>query len=211
MKKQRENEKIKDLFLYRNNIKPNSTASQILETSYGVSEISLFEISKKIEKPYRYIKKISLVLKYSGYLKSDYRGVYSITQKGRWFVLCQRLDGISFLSLCLLAEVYCRVKSDPNFFYQFSTFRKYYESEYDNCNYMPTAVYFRTNVIKSLHLLKQRNLVYVVSGEFIKMTEMMIKFLSKYDKDLESLFMWCSETFEKYLDDSIKTNNIEDV
>ena len=201
-------DKIKSLLLYRNNIKPDSIASQILETSYGVSEFSLFQISQKIKKPYPYTKKIMFELKKLGYLKSESRGRYSITQKGRWFVICQRFDGISFLSLCLLAEVYHRVKSDPAFFYQFSTFRQCYEIGYKSSNSLSTtAIYLRTNILKSLQSLKQRNLVYAVHGDFIKISKPMIKFLSRYDTELESLFLWCNEIFEKCITDTVENNS----
>ena len=190
--------------LYRSNIKRNSTAAQILETSYDVSEFPLFEMLKGITKPYPYAKKIALDLKYSGFLKSDRRGMYSMTQKGRWFAICQRLDGLSFLSLCLLAETYHKVKTNHEMFYQISTFRKYYEMDYGDggsddggiCS-STTAIYKRRNISRSLQLLRERHLVYVVSGEFIKMTGPMIDFLSEYDEDLDSLYIWNADTHER--------------
>ena len=194
----------RDLLWYRCNIKKNSTGAKILESSY-ISGFSLFEISEKTKKQYRYTKKIVLSLKYSGYLKSECRGIYSITQKGRWFVICQRLDGLSFLSLCLLAEVYHRVNYNPEFFYQFSSFRQCYETDYDE-NFTYMAMYRRQNISKSLKHLTSRNLVYV-SGDFIKMTNTMIEFLKKYHKDLESLFLWCSDTHEKCICHTIENNN----
>jgi len=186
--------------LYRSHIKKNSTAAKILEASYDVSEFSLFEITQIITKPYSYAKKIALELKYSGYLKSDRRGRYSITQKGRWFAICHRLDGLSFLSLCLLAETYHKVKINPDLFYQLSTFRKYYEMNYGSdgiSSSSTTAIYKRRNISRSLQLLRERHLVYVVSGEFIKMTEPMIDFFSQYGEDLDSLYSWNNDTYEK--------------
>ena len=188
---------IKDLILYRNNIKKNSTAARILETSYDVSEFSLFEMVEKIKKSYLYTKKIALELKYSEYLKSNGRGRYFITQKGRWFVICQRLDGLSFLSLCLLSEIYHKVKKNSDLFYQLSTFRNYYQKDYGGINFSSTAIYKRKNISKLLVLLKERNLVYVLCGDFIKMTKPMIGFLAKYDDDLDSLYNWCNDTYEK--------------
>lgn len=186
--------------LYRNSIKRNSTAAKILEASYDASEFSLFEMLKNITKPYSYAKKITLELKYSGYLKSDRRGRYSITQKGRWFAICHRLDGLSFLSLCLLAETYHKVKINPDLFYQLSTFRKYYEMNYgSDCIFSSstTAIYKRRNISRSLQLLRERHLVYVVSGEFIKMTGPMMDFLVQYGKDLDALYRWSNDTYEK--------------
>ncbi|MDH3203155.1 MAG: winged helix-turn-helix domain-containing protein [Nitrosopumilus sp.] len=193
----------RDLLWYRCNIKRNSTGSKILESSY-VSGFSLLEISKKTKKQYRYTKKIVLELKYSGYLESESKGRYSITQKGRWFVICQRL-GLSFLSLCLLAEVYHRVNSNPEFFYQFSSFRQCYETGYDE-NFTYMAIYRRQNISKSLKHLTSRNLVYAL-GDFIKMTNTMIEFLKKYHRDLESLFLWCSDMYEKCICNTIENNN----
>ena len=195
--------------LYRNNIKKDSVAARILEMSYDVSEFSLFEIVEKIKKPYLYTKKITLVLKYSGYLKSKNRGSYCITQKGRWFVICQKLDGISFLSLCLLAETYHRVKTNPEFFYQLSAFRRFYERDFDNGVSSSTAVYKRRNISRSLQLLKERNLVYVVNGDFIKMTRPMIDFLARYDNDLDSLYDWCNDTYEKCINHIIENNRFD--
>ena len=195
--------------LYRNNIKKDSVAARILETSYDVSEFSLFEMDEKIRKPYLYTKKITLVLKYSGYLKSKNRGRYCITQKGRWFVICQRLDGLSFLSLCLLAETYHRVKTNPELFYQLSAFRRFYERDFDNDISSSTAIYKRKNISKSLVLLKERNLVYVVNYDFIKMTKPIISFLARYDKDLDSLYDWCNDTYEKCINHIIENNRFD--
>ena len=196
--------------LYRHNIKKKSTGAKILEMACDVSEFSLFEMSGKIKKPHHYTKKIVLVLKYSGYLQSEYRGKYSITQKGRWFAICQRLDGLSFLSLCLLAEIYHKVKTNQELFYRFSTFRQYYEKDYcdGGCVSSSTSIYSSSNISKSLLLLRERNLVYIVSGDFIKMTRPMIDFLEKYDDDLDSLYNWCNDTFEKCMDYSIENNKI---
>jgi len=217
------NRRVRELLLYRSNIKKDSTSARILEMSYdyhsnsnGISEL-LSDVSKRIGKPYRFTKKIVLELKYSGYLESRQRGRYSITQKGRWFALCQKLDGISFLSLCLLAETYHRVKSNPEFFYQLSAFREYYQrdctndaasSDNVNSSSLSAAIYHRTNISKSLHHLTSRNLVYVVSGDFIKMAKPTIEFLRTYDDDLESLFLWCGDTYEKYVDHIIDNNEL---
>jgi len=190
--------------LYRNNIKKNSTAAKILEASYDVSEFSLFEIVEKIKKSYLYTKNITLELKYSQYLKSNCRGRYSITQKGRWFVICHRLDGLSFLSLYLLAEIYHKVKNNSDLFYQFSSFRQYYQKDYGRNNSSSTAIYKRRSISKSLQQLKERNLVYLMCGDFIKMTKPMISFLVKYDEDLDSLYNWCNDTYEKCITHTIE-------
>ncbi|MGH1521705.1 MAG: hypothetical protein ACRBB2_04960 [Nitrosopumilus sp.] len=203
---QDEDHYIKGLMLYRNNIKKNSAAARILETSYDVSEFSLFEMFQKIKKPYLYTKKIALELKYSQYLKSNGRGRYSITQKGRWFVICQRLDGLSFLSLCLLAEIYHKVKKNSDLFYPLSVFRNYYQKDYGDNNSLSTAIYKDKNISKSFQLLRQRNLVYVVCDDFIRMTAPMIAFLEKYDKDLESLCHWSNDTYEKCITYTIENN-----
>ncbi|MDH3394733.1 MAG: hypothetical protein OEL52_01100 [Nitrosopumilus sp.] len=217
--------RVKELLMYRNNIKRNSTSSKILEMLYDdcsnnnnndISEFPLSYVSKRIRKPYRFTKKIFLELKYSGCLASRQRGMYSITQKGRWFALCQKLDGISFLSLCLLAETYHRVKSNPEFFCQLSSFRDYYQRDCrddahhnnESTSTLSVAIYHRTNISKSLHHLTSRNLVYVVSGDFIKMTKPTIEFLRTYDDDFESLFLWCGDTFEKYVDHVIDNNKL---
>ena len=179
----------------------------------GISEFSLYTISKRIKKPYKFTKKIVLQLKYSGYLESRQKGRYTITQRGKWFAICQKLDGISFLSLCLLAETYHRVKSNPEFFYQLSAFREYYEKDYtvnhNNQNFCPsTAIYHRTNISKSLKHLTSRNLVYVVSGDFIKIRTSMIEFLRRYDAELYSLFVWCNDTYENCTDYLIENNDL---
>ena len=220
------NRKVRDLLLYRNNIKRDSTSSKILEMLYdddddkhhGISEFSLSDISKRVKKPYKFTKKIVLELKYSGYIdnhnnKSRTRGLYFLTQKGRWFALCQILDSIPFLSLCLLAETYYRVKSNPEFFYQLSVFRQFYEKNYannnNNQNFFPsTAIYHRTNISKSLKHLTSRNLVYVVSGDFIKTTKHTIEFLKRYDKELDSLFLWCNDTYENCTNHLIDNNSL---
>ena len=215
-----DNRKVRNLLLYRNNIKRDSTSSKILKMVYDddkhdISEFSLSDISKRIKKPYKFTNKIVLELKYSGYIdnynnKIRTRGSYFLTQKGRWFALCQILDGISFLSLCLLAETYHRVKSNPEFFYQFSVFRQFYEKDYSNNNqdFCPsTAIYHRTNISKSLKHLTSRNLVYVVSGDFIKIRKHAIEFLKRYDKELDSLFLWCNDIYENCTNHIIENNS----
>lgn len=202
-------------------MRAGSAASRILEMSYDnhddsdISEFSLFEMSKKIKKSYKYTKNIALGLKSSGHLESKGRGRYSITQKGRWFGLCQTLDSISFLSLCLLAEIYHNVKDDRydkhskrmiQSVYSFSSFRRCYEKKFGDL--FSASVYSKSNVSKSLSHLTTRNLVYVSSSsrDMIKMTKPMIRFLSEYDDDLSSLYLWCEDTLEKCV-----THTIENV
>ena len=194
--------------LYRHNIRKDSTGARILEMSYDVSEFSLFGMSGKVKKPYHYTKKIALVLKYSGYLQSENRGTYCITQKGKWFVICQRLDGLSFLSLCLLAETYHKIKANPDLFYRMSRFRQFYESNYDSNGSPSTAIYKKRNISKSIQSLKRRNLAHVVSGDFIKITIPIMKFLEIYDDDLESLHVWCNDTYDKCITCTIENNKL---
>ena len=200
--------------LYRHNIKKDSTGARILEMSYDVSEFSLFEMSGKIQKPYHYTKKIAFELKNSGYLQSECRGRYFITQKGRWFVICQRLDGLSFLSLCLLAEIYHKIKINPKLFYRLSTFRQYYEKDYDVGGggdggfSLPTAIYDSKSISKSFQSLRARNMVYVTFKDFIKMTRPVIDFLKIYDDDLDSLYVWCNDIFEKCVDHTLENGKL---
>jgi len=104
-----------------------------------------------------------------------------------------------------LAEVYHWVNCNPEFFYQFSSFRQFYEKNYDE-NFTYMAIYRRQNISKFLKHLTTRNLVYV-SGDFIKMTNPMIEFIKKYHKDLESLFLWCNDMYEKCICHTIENNN----
>ena len=50
--------------------------------------------------------------------------------------------------------------------------------------------------------------MYVVSGDFLKMTKHVIEFLNTYDDDLESLFLWCGDIYEKYVNHIIDNNSL---
>ena len=185
---------IQQLILYRRHIKSNSTSSQILELLYPNQNLTLKEIVNNFDsKHYLYVKKIVLSLRKENYLQVDnnkqYKRNYSLTQMGRWFAMCSKLD-IPFLSLYLLADVYCTVKDvDKNShrIYLISSFRKLFDSSYDESI---SAIYSEQTIYKNIRHLIDKNLICYLSKDLVKMDHTIITKLNQYDEDLNKLHKW---------------------
>ena len=149
------------------------------------------------KKSYQYLKKIILQMKKDGYLASDtessYNRRYRLSQMGRWFAICQKLDNISFQSLCILSKVYNNaIKKDMR--YMVSRYRMDFEYRYEEFASIASGIYSTSNIQKSIKMLTDRCLVYWKSDGMLKMSsEISHRLQRKYHDDLSALFLWIDE------------------
>ena len=204
--------KIKNLLFYKKNIHKDSTASKILELLYPNKQLTIKHITSQMnnDKPYDYTKKIILQMKSNGYLicnEKKYGKSYHLSQMGRWFALCVILDYISFQSLCILSQAYCKVKDDPANrmnYYMVSKFRDSFDKSCDDDLSCASAVYSHVHILRSVKQLTDRHLVYFVNSSFLKISLPIFEKLQKYDQDFVSLVEWQNKTIEKCRDEQIK-------
>jgi hypothetical protein len=179
---------------------------------YPDIKLTIRHLEFEIDKPHNYTKKIILQMHSDRYLFSDekkkYNKIYHLSKMGRWFALCVQLDHISFQSLLILSQVYCKIKRDPDSqtrCYMISKFRdafdKSYDDEYGAC---ASAIYTSRNILHSIRLLTDRNLIYWANNDFVKISSGMFGFLQKYDKDFTSLVLWQNKVFEKCRTEQLK-------
>jgi len=203
--------KVKHFLLYKKKIHRNSTCSKIMEMMYPNVWFTVSQIASKINKPYHYTKKITLQMQSDGYLFHDekkYNRSYFLSHTGRWFALCVKLDYISFQSLCILSQTYCKVKRDPNSkasCYMISKFRDTFDKSYDEEDKTcASAVYTSRNISQSIRMLTDRNLLYWANKDFVKISPGIFDHLQKYDKDFTSLMSWQNKIFEKCKKEQLK-------
>ena len=206
--------KIKHILLYKKKIHRNSTCSKILEMMYPNTQFTVSQIACNINKPYLYTKKIILQMMHSdGYMlhdeKKKYNRKYFLSYMGRWFAVCAQLDYISFQSLCILSQTYCRVKRDPNnkasSCYMISKFRDTFDKSYDEEDGIcASAVYTPRNISQSIRMLIDRNLLYWANEDFVRISPKIFDHLQKYDKDFVSLVSWQNKIFEKCRKEQLK-------
>jgi len=196
--------KIKRILFYKKKIHRNSTCSNIMEMMYSDMRFTVSQIAFRVSKPHAYTKKIVLQMHSDGYLFHDgkkYNRTYFLSDTGRWFAVCVKLDYISFQSLCILSQTYCKVKRDPNskaICYMISKFRDTFDKSYDDEDEAcASAVYTSRNISQSIRMLTDRNLLYWANEDFVKMSPEMFNHLQKYDKDFVSLVSWQDKMFER--------------
>ena len=215
------NNRIKQLLLYKKNIRPNSTNAKILQMLYRDKSLTTRQISDAIgNKPYSYTKKMILQLLSNKYIqcnKSHYNRQYNLTQMGRWFVICENLDHVSFQSLCVLAAVFYAARNNPNgpsrSYFMTSFFRKLFDESFEQNK---SAVYSRQNITLSIKMLIDRNLVYRMHQDIIRINPHYYEMLQeKYDEDLTTLAKWnydiseiCKQEFLKHHVISDKQKNM---
>ena len=206
--------KIKRILLYRKKIHRNSTCSKILEMMYPDKQFTVSQIARNINKPYQYTKKIVLQMMHSdGYLlydeKKKHNRKYFLSNTGRWFAVCVKLDYIPFQSLCILSQTYCRAKRDPNnkasSCYMISKFRDAFDKSCDNEDKAcASAVYTTRNISQSIRMLTDRNLLYWANEDFVRINPEIFDHLQRYDRDFESLVSWQNKTLERCRKEQLK-------
>jgi len=179
------------LLHYRRKVVATSVCSKIMNILYPNISMTLKEISSKINKPHSYSKKIVLQMVHDGYLDHDdkpYNRQYHLSQIGRWFAICGRLDNISFQALCILSKVYANGKDNRH--YMVSMYRRDFDKSSDEFYDIPCAIYSYRNISRSIKMLTDRFLVYWESKYMLKVTPNIMQYLKEYDEDLISLSSW---------------------
>ena len=164
------------------------------------------QIACNINKSHLYTKKIILQMHSDGYLsyneKKKYNREYCLSDTGRWFAVCVKLDYISFQSLLILSQTYCIVKresnSKANSCYMISKFRDTFDKSYDvEDGICASAIYTPRNILQSIRMLTDRNLLYWANKDFVNISPGIFDHLQKYDRDFVSLASWQNEMFEQ--------------
>ena len=195
--------RVKRILLYKKKIHRNSTCSNIMDVLYPDVRLTISQIASRTSKPYLYTKKIVLQMHSDGYLLYDekrYNRSYFLSNKGRWFAVCVQLDYISFQSLCILSQTYCKVKRNPNSkasCYMISKFRDVFDKSCDDDKACASAVYTPRNISQSIRMLTDRNLIYWANEDFVRISPEIFDYLQKYDKDFASLVSWQNKIFEE--------------
>jgi len=205
-------QRVKDLLFYKKNTHKNSTCSKILKMLYPDKKLTINQITSQVhDKSYLYTKKIILQMKSNGYLNCDdnkkYGKPFHLLQIGQWFALCVILDHISFQSLCILSQVYCRIRNDPTNrmnYYVISKFRDSFDKSCDNDLSCASAIYSHVHIMRSVKQLTDRHLVCWVDSDFLKISLLIFEELQKYDQDFVSLVEWQKNTIEKCRDEQFK-------
>jgi len=196
--------KVRQILFYKKKIHRDSTCSKVLGMLYPDIKFTVSQIACNINKPCLYTKKIVLQMYSDGYLLHDekkYNRAYFLSDTGRWFAVCVKLDYISFQSLCILSQTYCKVKRDPNSkagCYMLSKFRDVFDKSYDDEDRAcASAVYTSRNISRSIRMLTDRNLLYWANVDFVRISPGVFDHLQKYDEDFVSLASWQNNIFEE--------------
>jgi len=117
---------------------------------------------------------------------SDSNRLYFLTKKGRWFAMCNDL-GLSFLSLCALADAYgmqSRLESaNMRGFYVYPRFTELFE-----------GIYSEKNLRKSLECLKVQKLATRHTKKTLRIIPGIFSYLqNNYRDDLEELQGWIAQ------------------
>ena len=175
-----------------------------MEMMHPDMRFTVSEIAFRVSKPHAYTKKIVLQMHSDGYLSHDekkYNRTCFLSDTGRWFAVCVKLDYISFQSLCILSQTYCKVKRDPDSkasCYMISKFRDTFDKSYDDEDgTCASAVYTSRSISQSIRMLTDRSLLYWANEDFVKISPGVFDRLQKYDKDFVSLTSWQDKMFER--------------
>ena len=220
--------KLQQLLRYKNHTRQNSTSSYILQILYPnhcmtVNKMTDFVCSKS----HTYTKKILQRLVHAGYVdvvnntQKKHKRKYHLTQMGRWFALSCRLR-ITFLSLCLLAEVYYVVKDKNESrlfpdaknhervpeFYMISSFRRLFDA---SCQDSISAIYSKRSISKAAQSLVDRKLTYrPYRSDILRITTDNLSKLQRYDYDLHRLHQWNYDISSKCRDMFVEDHAMTD-
>ena len=200
--------KLQKLLQYKNHTRSNSTSSYILQLLYPDNCITINRIAGFVcSKSANYTKKVVQRLMHAGYvdvaddIQKKYNRQYRLTQTGRWITISCKLR-ISFLSLCLLAEVHhaVRNKNEPESFpyvrnhdhmpdfYMISSFRRLFDSSLQDSI---SAIYSRRNISKAAQSLIDKKLAYrPYRSDILRISADSLAKLQRYAYDLHKLHQW---------------------
>ena len=180
---------------------------------YPDISLTIRELNNKIDKSYQYSKKIILQMSYDGYLVHDsksYCRKYRLSQMGRWFAICNKLNNISFQSLCILSKVYWNEKKYSKH-YMVLMYRRDFDSSCDEFYSTASAIYSYRNISRSVKMLTDRFLVYWESDGMLRiMPKVMENLMKNYDDDLTSLFSWSDEISTRCKEERLESTKLDD-
>lgn len=177
------------------NVRHDSITSKVLTVLYPDKQMTCQQICDNLQTNNDSVKRtIRLMLKPNiGYIKTSegnrsYNRWYSLTQHGRWFAICSRLN-ISFLSLCMLSDIFVLQKTmngtDKNGFYPVIRIRELIENATNK-----HAVYSRRCLEKKMLELINQNIVKRLQKNIVSIHPHIFTVLKNYDHDLTLLQRW---------------------
>ena len=220
--------KLQQLLRYKSHTRPNSTSSYILQLLYPDNCMAINRITGFVcSKPPNYTKKVVQRLMHAEYvdvadtMQKKYNRQYYLTQTGRWTALSCKLR-ISFLSLCLLAEVYYAVrhKNEPGSFqdarnytcmpefYLISSFRRLFDSSLQDSI---SAIYSKRSISKAVQNLVEQKLAYrPYRADILRISPDSLSKLQRYDYDLHKLHQWNYDISSECRDVFVENHKISD-
>jgi len=189
-----------EIHMKQQHVKHDSITAKILTVLYPDRQMTFQQICESLQCKKASVKRaIMLMIKpHPRYIKTcegkeNYNRCYSLTQYGRWFAICSRLN-VSFLSLCMLSDIYILEKtmneSDTNGFYPVVRIRELIDNttnrhtKYsDRCLQIKLQQLTKQNIVKRL----QKNIVGIYPNFFAHLKK-------NYDHDLLLLQRWFYST-----------------
>lgn len=192
-------QKIRAVSFYNIHLKRSSAGSKILVLLYPDKKYSEKVIADKmgLNKVNLYITLSRLVQGRLVKLEKDSKTrFYSVTQEGRWFAICSKLD-LRFLSLCALADAYemqTRLEKVGQVgFYVFPRFAEIFE-----------GIYSQASIRVAFEQLKVKNLAFRYVKKSLRIKPKVLEDLRRYyQNDLEELQKWIAE-FQDIKDDLMR-------
>lgn len=182
-------QKLRELVFHNKHIKKSSTAAKILVLLYPNKTCNIQEIEDSLR-----LKAIGQNGTMPGLLErklisSKGRGqakLYFLTQRGRWFAVCHKLN-LSFLSLCALADAYGmqgRLEDGSLVgFYVYPRFAEVFE-----------GIYSQENLRFAFGQLKAKKLATRYSKKSLRIMPRVFSDLKRhYHQDLEDLQKWIGQ------------------
>lgn len=192
-------QKIRAVSFYNIHLKRSSAGSKILVLLYPDKKYSEKVIADKLglNKVNLYITLSRLVQGRLVKLEKDSKTrFYSVTQEGRWFAICSKLD-LRFLSLCALADAYemqTRLEKVGQVgFYVFPRFAEIFE-----------GIYSQASIRVAFEQIKVKNLAFRYVKKSLRIKPKVLTDLRRYyQKDLEELQKWIAQ-FQDIKDDLMR-------
>ncbi len=182
-------QKIRDISYYHIFFKRSSAASNILALLYPDKKYSEGEITEKLglNKINQSMALTRLVQGKFIVLEKDRRTrFYRLSQKGRWFAICNKLN-LTFLSLCALADAYeMQTRLEQVGLVGFYVFPRFAET-FD-------GVYTQGNLRFAFEQLKVKNLAFRYVKKSLRIKPEVLEDLRRYyQKDLEEMQKWIAQ------------------
>lgn len=186
-------QKIREISFYNVHLKRSSAASKILVVLYPDKKYDTRQIAYEtgLNNDTQRITLLRLVGGNLVKLEGDDRSkVYGLTQVGRWFAICSKLN-LTFLSLCALADAYemqTRLEgAGLTGFYVFPRFVEIFED-----------IYSQDSIRVALEQLKLKNLALRYTKKSLRLRPKVLENLKRcYQEDIEELQKWIARFQDK--------------